>query len=312
MDARRGVEELHLGVPLDTTLSPGEFRFYRVEVGVNETLRIRLISTEPASTNEIFVRYNDVPSGFAFDASAEEIISASPTALIPSTKAGDYYVLIQGRSSPNSNVQVTVLAETLPFTITDVTPDQGGDSRWVTMTIRGAQFKPDAVVKLVRPGLEEIEPARYEVIDATRIIATFDFREREHALYDVKVINPDGAEAIVPYRYLIERALEIDVTIGLGGPRVVPASQAGLYSVSLQSLTNVDTPYVYFQFGAPEIGDLVQDEDGADGEEPCVGADTARLQLAADPAREPGESGRTVHVQRVDDADIDSGPEDRA
>src|SRR5205823_2061787 len=44
-------------------------------------------------------------------------------------------------------------------------------------------------------------------------------------------------------------------TIGLGGPRVVPAGQTGLYGVSLQSLTNVDTPYVYFDFGTPEMGD---------------------------------------------------------
>ena len=58
----------------------------------------------------------------------------------------------------------------------------------------------------------------------------------------------------MPYRYLIERALEPDVTIGLGGPRVVLAGQTGLYSVALQSLTNVDTPYVYFQFGTPEMG----------------------------------------------------------
>jgi hypothetical protein len=123
------------------------------------------------------------------------------------------------------------------------------------MTVRGARFKPGALLKLVRPGIEEIEPAVYEVIDATRIIATFDFRGVERGLYDLKVINPDGAEAIVPYRYLVERALEPDVTIGLGGPRVVPAGQAGLYSIALQSLTNVDTPYVYFQFGAPEIGD---------------------------------------------------------
>ncbi len=164
-------------------------------------------------------------------------------------------MLVVGRSSPRAAVPVTLTAETLPFQLTDVTPDQGGDSRWVTMTITGARFKPDALVKLVRPGLEEIEPVRYEVIDATRIIATFDFRGVDRALYDVKVINPDGAQAILPYRYLVERALPPDVTVGLGGPRVLPAGQSGLYGISLQSLTNVDTPYVYFQFGAPEIGD---------------------------------------------------------
>ena len=38
-------------------------------------------------------------------------------------------------------------------------------------------------------------------------------------------------------------------------PRVVPAGQNGLFSISLQSLTNVDTPYVHFSFGVTELGD---------------------------------------------------------
>lgn len=58
----------------------------------------------------------------------------------------------------------------------------------------------------------------------------------------------------MPYRNPVERALPIDVTVGLGGPRVLPAGTTGIYGISLQSLTNVDTPYVYFEFGAPYIG----------------------------------------------------------
>jgi subtilase family serine protease len=249
------VEELHLGVPLDATLSPGELRLYRIAVGGGDTLRVTLDSSDDDSQNELYVRYNALPSGSAFDAASEDPIAADQKAFIPSTLAGDYYVLVQGRSGSRTHVPVRLVAETLPFQITDVKEDQGGDSRWVTFTIRGAGFKPDALVKLVRPGIAEFEPARYQVIDATRIIATFDFRGAEHGLYDVKVINPNGDQAIVPYRYLVERAMEIDATIGLGGPRVVPAGQAGLYGITLQSLTNVDTPYVYFEFGAPDIGD---------------------------------------------------------
>ena len=97
----------------------------------------------------------------------------------------------------------------------------------MTTTILGAQFHAEALVKLVRPGFAEFEPVSYQVIDSTTIIAIFDLRDAPHGLYDVKVINPDGDEAMVPYRYLVERALEPDVTIGLGGPRVLaPALSA--------------------------------------------------------------------------------------
>ena len=75
-----------------------------------------------------------------------------------------------------------------------------------------------------------------------------------HGLYDVSVVNPDGQRVTEPYRYLVERAIEADVTIGIGGARTLNPGDAATYSVSLQSLTNVDTPYVRFDIGATDMG----------------------------------------------------------
>src|SRR5205823_155479 len=83
--------------------------------------------------------------------------------------------------------------------------------------IKGARFDPRAIVKLVRPGFAEYEPVNYRVEDATTIRATFDLTAAPHGLYDVEVINPDGARAFAPYRYMVEDALPADVRIGLGG-----------------------------------------------------------------------------------------------
>src|SRR5262249_1668587 len=174
-------------------------------------------------------------------------------AVIPSTKVGTYYVLVHGQSEPGANTPVTILARVLPFGITDVLPDKGGDSRYVTTTILGAQFDPQAIVKLVRPGFAEYEPVSYQVMDRTRIIAIFDLRNAPHGLYDVEVINPNGDTAIAPYRYLIEQALEPDVSIALGGPRVVWAGQSGLYGFTLTTQANVDLPFNEFQYGVPAL-----------------------------------------------------------
>src|SRR5207302_9909986 len=141
-----------------------------------------------------------------------------------------------------------------PFQLTDVSRDQGGDSRYVTATIRGAQFNPSAIVKLVRPGFAEYEPVSYQVVDSTKIIAVFDLRDAPHGLYDVTVINPDGQQAHSPYRYLVEQAIEPDVTIGVGGTRVMWAGDTGFYGLSLINAANVDLPYVNFQVGASELG----------------------------------------------------------
>ena len=48
-------------------------------------------------------------------------------------------------------------------------------------------------------------------------------------------------------------------TVRLGAPdggeaRVLAVGQSALYGFSLLSLTNVDTPYVRFEYGVPELG----------------------------------------------------------
>jgi hypothetical protein len=58
----------------------------------------------------------------------------------------------------------------------------------------------------------------------------------------------------VPYRYLVERAIEPDVTVGLGGPRVVAPGAVGTYGLTVHSVTNIDTPRVFLQFRVPELG----------------------------------------------------------
>ncbi|WP_346658742.1 Ig-like domain-containing protein [Bradyrhizobium sp. 143] len=248
------VDEIQLDVPFAATLSTGESRVYRVTVPEGETLKVRLIGSSQSASNELFVRYGDVPSGFQFDAIYQDQLQADQIAVIPQTKAGEYYILVRGNSEPSDHTPITVLAQVAPFAITKVVSDQGGDSRWVTLDVYGTRFAPNAILKLVRPDIAEFEPATYQVLDSTHIRATFDFTGAPHGLYDVVVINPDGNVAIEAYRYLIERAVEPDATIGLGGPRVVLAGDTNDYSIAFQSLSNLDTPYVYFTYGATYLG----------------------------------------------------------
>ena len=113
---------------------------------------------------------------------------------------------------------------------------------------------PTPIVKLVRPGIAEYEPVVYRVVDATRIIATFDLTGAPHGLYDLKVINPDGEQAIVPYRFLVEQAIEPDVTIGVGGPRVILAGDTGTYSVALRTWATSTRPTSTSRSASPRWG----------------------------------------------------------
>ncbi len=247
------VDELVIGAPLVTQLKAGQETLYKITVPQDQTLRVTLSASDDKSANEIFLRHDQVPTSAAFDATYSGPLSSDLTALVPSTEPGTYYLLVRNYSAPAGGADITLLAELLPLVITDVHTDTGGDSKHVTTTIRGAQFHEDAIVKLVRPGIAEYEPLVWEVVDSSKIIATFDFTDAPHGLYDLKVINPDGSEAILPYRFLVERAIEPEVTIGIGGPRVILAGDQATYSIALQGISNLDTPYTYFEVGVPQL-----------------------------------------------------------
>ena len=120
------VPTLAVASPLDTTLSTGQSRLYKVSVAPGETLRVSLDSSAESGANELYIRYGDVPTGFAYDASYSNPVSPDQEVLIPSTQAGDYYVLVKSRQSESANTPVTLRADLLPLSITAVTPDQGG------------------------------------------------------------------------------------------------------------------------------------------------------------------------------------------
>ncbi len=244
---------LTLDVPTSTTMATGQQRLFAVNVPPDATLRVTAIADDD-STYEVFLRANEAPTVRLFDASSGGSLLEVPAAVVPATNAGTYYVLLRGFSTRSNSSPVRVLAELLPLAITDIRTDIGGDSKFVTAKITGARFQPNAVVKLVRPGFAEITPVNQRYVSASEMIVTFDFEDAPRGLYDVQVINPGGQMAQVPYRFQIERTIEPDVTIGIGGPRFIFAGDQGTYSVALQNLGNVDAPYVYFNVGVPELG----------------------------------------------------------
>ncbi len=221
------------------------------------TLQVSLSSNAAGAANEIYIKQGAAPTESVYDAAYQGGLSPNQDAVIPSTMPGVYYILIGGNSEPADNTPVSVLAELLPLSITNVQIDQGGDSAYVTTTISGAQFQPNAIVKLVMPGFAEYQPLITNFVNSTEILAEFDLTGAPFGLYDVQVTNPDGQVAIAPYRFEIEQTVQPDVTIGVGGPRFILAGDTGTYSVSLQNLGNINAPYVEFNVGIPQLSNAL-------------------------------------------------------
>ena len=246
------VPTLTLGVPLNDTISGGQSKLYAVQVPAGQTLEVDLTSADQSGANELYAKFQGLPSSLNFDASYQGHLVANQTAVVPTTEPGLYYILVRG-DSDGANTPIQLNAKLLPFQVTNISPDTGGDSQYVTVTVTGDDFSPQAIVKLVRPQIAEFAPVSYNVVSATQIVATFDLTNAPLGLYDVEVINPDGTTAIQPYRFLVQQAEPINVTVGMGGPSTLSFGQNGNYLVSLHSITNVDTPYVFFEYGAPNV-----------------------------------------------------------
>src|SRR5262249_42060123 len=167
-------QQLLLGVVTPTTFSTGQERLYQVTVPEGRTLKVTVTAADNRTTVEVFVRHGTAPTSTVFDAASKGQLDNLEIAAVPATEAGVYYILVRDFAAPPANTPATVVAELVPLVITSVHTDAGGDSKFVTTTIEGAQFAPNAIVKLSRPGIAEYEPVNYRVLDATKIIATFD------------------------------------------------------------------------------------------------------------------------------------------
>src|SRR5581483_6941680 len=113
------VDALTLNVPRQTGLSTGQERLFQVTVESGQTLQVTL-TTAGGGSNEIFLRHGSAPTSFLFDAVSTGPLMPNQSAIVPATQPGTYFVLIRGHSEPGPNTPVTVLAELLPLSITDV------------------------------------------------------------------------------------------------------------------------------------------------------------------------------------------------
>ncbi|MEO1619118.1 MAG: CARDB domain-containing protein, partial [Planctomycetota bacterium] len=239
--------ELLLNVSETFALGDSGAVVYSVNVPAGETLEVTALA-ENASL-ELYAAFERVPNSADFDGKFPGALSGDQRLLIPRTSGGTYYILVRG----NSAGDIQLDARLLPLQVSDVTPDRLGDASYVTIEIEGADFDPSATLKLVRPQFDEHIPVDYVVVDATRIVATFDLSGAELGLYDVVVTNPGGQSINVPHRVLVEAATELDADVGMGGPALVGFGESGLYNVTASSLTNIDTPYVQWSIHVPRI-----------------------------------------------------------
>lgn len=172
------VPELTLGVPCaDQFLGKGHTRYYRVTVPDAADLKATLDLASDGGATELYISYTNIPTRSAFDVKYSTPFQPDQVVRVPGTKAGTYYLLAYADSLASEPAPFTLRAELLPFALTGVTPNHGGNAGNVTLRLAGSGITSNSTAKLVyvdRGGVRaRIAPVRTLHRDSSHMFAVF-------------------------------------------------------------------------------------------------------------------------------------------
>ncbi|MEP7339614.1 MAG: CARDB domain-containing protein, partial [Acidobacteriota bacterium] len=274
------VPTLTLGVPRNSTLQTGQERFYKVNVPGNETLRLSLDGQSSQNFNELFARFGLLPSRSAYEFLYNHPYEPDQEIVVPETKAGTYYSSARGAYVPNGTDPFSIKAEILPFSISSVSPNRGGNQGETTIRIRGAKFSqitdensPFAGTRVFLVSNagngRQVKPVWAEAASSSEIYATFDLRGVPPGKYSVRALAEgfrekmdisDGIlkeERVILAGAVLPDAFEI---VAGGGPSLsysflTPSTArfGSKYSILLEVRNdgNVDVPVPVIQVTSP-------------------------------------------------------------
>jgi hypothetical protein len=182
-------------------------------------MRISLDGKTPQGVNELYVSYNEMPTRSNHAFSFPNPFAPDQAITIPEIQAGQYYLLAYGTTNfPSAAGQqdIDLKAEIIPFQISDVDAEQGGNTGNVTVRIDGARFSPATEFRLFDAGLGTVVAHTVTFINSTRVFATFNLAGKALGVYDVVAIN--GVQSVV---------LPDGFTIVAGGAGTVSGAGSG-------------------------------------------------------------------------------------
>ena len=125
--------------------------------------------------------------------------------------------------------------------ILSVSPNQGGNSGLVTLTITGTGLDPAAQAKLVKTGEADITASYVTgLADGTCLTATFVLNGKTPGLWDVVVTNPGGQIAALPAGFVIVAGGEAKLWVEVVGNGLVRAGRNATYQIRYGNAGTVD------------------------------------------------------------------------
>jgi subtilase family serine protease len=240
------VPDLTPGIPAVVSLDAGGSRTFRLQVDGDQDLRLTLSSAGGMGSNELYVARDRVPvPGGLFDHAAASPFTADQKLLIPSAEAGTYFVLALTRSLSADGVSedLTLLAETLGFSVESITPAVGGQGQ-VTSVVTGAGFRPSARILLRSGSGAEFEGRIIDEARSTERRVRWQLATTPVGIYDVVVVNEAGGEAVLPGGFRVEPATRLAIDTQVAAPDAIRQGSSATYGLTFRNNGNTDIPYL--------------------------------------------------------------------
>ncbi len=180
----------------DSFLKEKHSKYYSLTATNDQDLRLTLNLVAATGSTELYIRREAVPTRSVFDARYSAPLAPDQVLRVPGTTASTYYVLAYADTLPNAQAPFTVLAESLPFGLESVHPQNVGAGE-VTVTIRGSGWSPNTTFGFVNPQNNLFVTAKQvHIRSGADAKATFDFTGLSSGTLDIFARDLEGKFAM--------------------------------------------------------------------------------------------------------------------
>ena len=247
-------QEIFIDIKQGGELDNDHLQYYKLAIDTslaNETIQIIAYGDSINASLDLYVSHSTSPTISVYDFADFDPFSNVKRIVIPSADTGNYYIAIDGLSSIQSSQNDTVLAQVIPFSISQIQSNRGGNTGNVTVRISGAKFEHNMIARLIQ-GVDTIVshiPNSY-LINSTAVWVTFALNGADTGLYDVQLVKQSGAIASLNSAFTIEPGNSGTFTVtgmgntGMIGDPTMPGCDPGAGAGVNQNLqVTVNHPY---------------------------------------------------------------------
>lgn len=235
------VNALTLNVQRSILLGQARKMYFKVNPGIGADLVVTLTSPLDFGSSDVYISHNRIPTVSDFDISSGNLPAPSRQVLVPQTKGGTYFILVQSQNAESVNHEL--LARALPFSILGIAPSVLGNGV-VSTTLSGAGFRDSMRVELRHPSTNELV-ATARTLSFTSSMSNrlkWNLKDVSPGEYNVVATNTNGESQILANGVRVEPATIPAVQFIPIAPAQIRARRTGTFSFSYRNISNVDIP----------------------------------------------------------------------